>query len=259
MPQHLVFRLYAAMASWGEAAVGETRPTATYPGRGALLGLVGAALGIRRDDDEGQRQLRNGLQVAVKQRSPGLLMRDYHTVQVPPSQSKVTHRTRREELAVPKEALNTILSSRDYRCDGLWVVAIRLTPQATWSLEELKHALERPRFTLYLGRKACPLAAPLIPTIVETSHWRQALDHRLEGVSDSGCWLAMMGNEPQDKRLLRLPEQVLYAWEGAIDALDGHLAANESSEVWDEPLHRRRWQFGPRLEHRRIEIVEGAR
>ncbi|MBA2780719.1 type I-E CRISPR-associated protein Cas5/CasD [Billgrantia kenyensis] len=258
MPRHLVFRLYAPMASWGEAAVGETRPTATYPGRSAILGLVGAALGIRRDDDEGQRRLRKGLQVAVKQRSPGLLLRDYHTVQVPPSQAKVTHRTRREELSVPKETLNTILSSRDYRCDGLWSVAIRLTPEAVWTLEELTTALEKPRFPLYLGRKACPLAAPLVPTVIEASCWRQALDHRFESALDpERSWLALVGNEEKDKRLLRLPDEVLYAWEGAADALDG-VAASESSEVWDEPLHRRRWQFGPRTEYRRfVRLEEG--
>lgn len=257
MPQHLVFRLYAPMASWGEAAVGETRPTATYPGRGAILGLVGAALGIRRDDDEGQRCLRKGLQVAVKQHSPGLLLRDYHTVQVPPSQAKVTYRTRREELSVPKEALNTILSSRDYRCDGLWSVAIRLASEAGWTLDELKAALEMPRFPLYLGRKACPLAAPLVPTVVEASHWRQALDHRFESeLNPDRTWLPLVGNAVQDERLLCLPKQVLYAWEGAANALDGREVSNEASEVWDEPLHRRRWQFGPRLEHRRIEAVE---
>lgn len=260
MPHHLVFRLYAPMASWGEAAVGETRPTATYPSRSAILGLIGAALGIRRDDDDGQQQLLKGLQVAIKQRSPGLLMRDYHTVQMPSSQSKVTHRTRREELTVPKDALNTILSSRDYRCDGLWSVAVRLADNAPWPLEALKAALEKPRFPLFLGRKACPLGAPLVPTVVEASHWRQALDYCFESALDpERNWLALVGNEKKDRQLLRLPEQVLYAWEGDADALDGSDTANESSEVWDEPLHRRRWQFGPRLENRRTVNVEGER
>ncbi|ABE57594.1 type I-E CRISPR-associated protein Cas5/CasD [Chromohalobacter israelensis] len=258
MTGHLVFRLYAPMASWGEAAVGEARPTATYPGRGAILGLIGAALGIRRDDDEGQLRLRQSLGIAVKQRSPGWLLRDYHTVQVPPSQSKVNYRSRREELSVPKDALNTILSSRDYRCDGLWVVALRLMPDAVWTLDELKSALERPRFTLYLGRKACPLAAPLTPAIVEADHWRGALDHGFDSATDpERTWLPLIGNEAQDLRLLRLPGQVLYAWEGEADALDGNADMAESSETWDEPLHRRRWQFGARLEHRRIESVEG--
>ena len=260
MTEHLVFRLYAPMASWGEAAVGETRPTATYPGRGAIIGLIGAALGVRRDDDEGQRRLRGSLSVAVKQYSGGVLMRDYHTVQVPPSQSKVHYRSRREELSVSKDALNTILSTRDYRCDGLWVVAIRLTTGAEWTLNDLKSALEKPRFPLFLGRKACPLAAPLAPALVRAEHWRQALDHHFEGMEDAEkSYLALIGNDTQDRRLLRFPDQVVYAWEGDVSALDGDVHGAESSEVWDEPLHRRRWQFGARVEHRRmVRIEEGS-
>jgi CRISPR system Cascade subunit CasD len=34
----LVFRLYGPMASWGEIAVGESRHTANYPGKSAIIG-----------------------------------------------------------------------------------------------------------------------------------------------------------------------------------------------------------------------------
>lgn len=70
MTDYLIFRLYAPLASWGEAAVGETRPIATYPGKGAVLGLLGAALGVRRDDDAGQTQLRESIAMGVKQYTP---------------------------------------------------------------------------------------------------------------------------------------------------------------------------------------------
>ena len=39
------------MASWGEIAVGENRHTASYPSKSAIIGLLGAALGIKRDDE----------------------------------------------------------------------------------------------------------------------------------------------------------------------------------------------------------------
>lgn len=243
MTEYLVFRLYAPMASWGEAAVGETRPTATYPGRSAVIGLLGAALGIRRDDDEGQHRLRKGVRIAVKQRSPGLLMRDYHTVQVPAAQSKVRYRSRREELVAPGRALNTILSTRDYRCDGLWTVAVWLTPQSELTLGELEEALKKPRFPLYLGRKACPPAAPLAPRRETHERLRKALDIVFPPV---------FGKHLQDEqRALGLPGEALYAWEGEAKTLDGKDDGTESSQVWDEPLHRQRWQFGARLEHRR--------
>nr|WP_284509571.1 CRISPR-associated protein Cas5 [Salinivibrio costicola] len=48
MRDYLVFRLYGPLASWGEPAVGGDRPTSAYPSRSAVLGLLGAALGIKR-------------------------------------------------------------------------------------------------------------------------------------------------------------------------------------------------------------------
>lgn len=240
MTDYLVFRLYAPLASWGEAAVGETRPTATYPGRGAIIGLLGAALGIRRDDDAGQQALGDSVRVAVKQRSPGTLLRDYHTAQVPSTQAKVTYRTRRDELNAPRKAINTILSSRDYRCDGLWTVAVWASEAATITLEALEEALKRPYYPLFLGRKSCPLAAPLAPRRVPAETLRAALDSDFEPIL------------PGEKRLLWLPADVIYYWEGGAKCLDGEDHGVESNDVWDQPLNRRRWQFGSRLEYRRF-------
>ncbi|XKE45300.1 type I-E CRISPR-associated protein Cas5/CasD [Halomonas organivorans] len=242
MTEYLVFRLYAPLASWGEAAVGESRPTATYPGRSAIVGLLGAALGVLRDDDEGQRRLRDSVGIAIKQRSPGSLLRDYHTVQVPASQSKVTYRTRRDELNAPRKVINTILSSRDYRCDGLWTVAVWLTPEAEMTLEALEQALKTPYFPLYLGRKACPPGAPLAPRRETFAQLIDALDTSFPPLCGK--------DQDEERKALRLPENVVYAWEGEAEALDGNGRGVESSESWDVPLNRRRWQFGPRTEYR---------
>ena len=52
MREFLIFRLYGMMASWGDIAVGELRPTFDHPSRSAIVGLLAAALGIRRDEEE---------------------------------------------------------------------------------------------------------------------------------------------------------------------------------------------------------------
>ena len=106
----LVFRLYGPMASWGEIAVGEIRHTANYPGKSAIIGLLGAALGIARDEEEKQQQLQQGYALAVELLTGGNLLRDYHTTQVPDSVGKFTYRTRRDELILGKERLGTIVS-----------------------------------------------------------------------------------------------------------------------------------------------------
>ncbi|WP_295540003.1 CRISPR-associated protein Cas5, partial [Thiolapillus sp.] len=51
MDDYLVFQLYAPLASWGGQAVGQERPSDDHPGRSALLGLLAAALGIRREEE----------------------------------------------------------------------------------------------------------------------------------------------------------------------------------------------------------------
>ncbi|MCV6614557.1 MAG: CRISPR-associated protein Cas5, partial [Cellvibrionaceae bacterium] len=53
---YLVFRLYGAMASWGQPAVGETRHSGTYPSKSAVTGLLGAALGIKRSQEQALAQ-----------------------------------------------------------------------------------------------------------------------------------------------------------------------------------------------------------
>lgn len=239
MTDYLVFRLYAPLASWGDAAVGETRPTNTYPGRSAIIGLLGAALGVRRDDEAGQTALFRGLRVAVKQHSPGSLLRDYHTAQVPATQSKVRYRTRRDELNAPGKVINTILSSRQYRCDGLWTVAVWLTPESALNLTSLHSALLRPVFPLYLGRKACPLGAPLAPDQVQCETLVEALDHAFPELI------------PHQRRWFGAGNGDLYVWEGEAETLDGSAAGVEVSDAWDNPLSRTRWQFGPRKAFRR--------
>lgn len=55
---------------------------------------------------------------------------------------------------------------RDYRTDVAVAVAVWGRDEQ-WSLARVAAALRRPVFVLYLGRKSCPLAAPVNPCIAE--------------------------------------------------------------------------------------------
>ncbi|WDE04936.1 type I-E CRISPR-associated protein Cas5/CasD [Thalassomonas viridans] len=232
MKAYLVFRLYGPLASWGQAAVGGDRPTGMLPTRSAILGLLGAALGIRRDDDAALQALQQSVQLAIKQTVPGVLLRDYHTTQVPGQNKKVRHRTRKSELSEDKQKLNTILSGRDYRCDGLWIVAISLTDKASVSLAQLQAALLTPAFPLCLGRKSCPLALPVMPKVLEPGNLKAALDTEFPPLSRS---------EKQDRFLLGANNWVTYYWEGDEQALGEQEVM--TTHPWDEPVSRTRWQF----------------
>jgi CRISPR system Cascade subunit CasD len=236
MSDYLLFRLYGPLASWGETAVGEVRPSAAWPGRSAIIGLLAAALGIRRDEEERQRAMANGYGVAVCVESGGELLRDYHTTQVPPERRGVRHHTRCDELNA--ETVNTILSQRDYRNDALYTVAVWRKPESTAeTLEQLAQALAKPRFTLYLGRKSCPVALPLAPQIVQSDDLRNAFD---QATFPDGELLSV----------LPLAKERIFVWE---EGRPGGMEALHVNPRRDEPTSRKRWQFGERDEFYRSE------
>ncbi len=171
MTEHLVFTLAAGMASMGELAGHERRGTLSWPGRSAVLGLCAAALGIRRDGTAGLERL-EALKVAVGVLADGAPLRDYHTVQTIPTAAAKRPDSRPQALRTAGRNVNTTITYRDYRVGVLYAVALWGAP-----LEELEQALRQPVFTLYLGRKSCPLSAPPDPRFVGAENALEALRH----------------------------------------------------------------------------------
>jgi CRISPR system Cascade subunit CasD len=244
MTDYLLMRLYGPLASWGEIAVGEVRHSAVHPSRSALLGLLGAALGIERDNDAGQQSLARGYRFGIKLECVGSPMRDYHTIQSGLASRKVRFLTRRQELLADK--VDTILSGREYRCDSMALVAVEALGAAPHSLEQLAAALRQPHFPLYLGRKSCPPALPLAPRLIQSRTLREALD--AEG---HGSLLGLLDRDPakawptsMDRRFMR-PGQTRYYWE---DGMEAGMPSSFDTVRHDQPLSRSRWQFAPRRE-----------
>ena len=181
----LVFNLYGTTASWGEVAVGEQRPTRTHPTKSSIVGLLAAALGYDRSDEARHLQLAQSLLTGVCVHADGEPMRDYHTAQVPETPKNTPYKTRYEEIRqAPSNKIRTILSQRDYQCGGVYQVAVWNTAPASQTaknqpfvkLEQMAEALKQPCFTLYLGRKSCPLALPVQPQIIAALNLKQAFD-----------------------------------------------------------------------------------
>jgi CRISPR system Cascade subunit CasD len=145
------------------------------------MGLVAAALGIRRDEEERLLELAKGYDIAVVVESAGEPLRDFHTVQVPKTTSgRERFLTRREELGDDLSSLNTIVTTRDYRCDAYYFVLLSpRSPTPPYPLTEIAERLRQPTFVLYLGRKSCPICHPLGSIIITadsvSSAVRQAL------------------------------------------------------------------------------------
>jgi CRISPR system Cascade subunit CasD len=250
--EFLIFRLWGPMASWGEIAVGERRGSWPRPSRSGVLGLVAAALGIERADTDAHGRLEAELGFAVRVDHPGKPLRDYHTAQSPSQRRGVRWATRRDELRTGND-INTILSERGYylEMDAAVVLWARL-PELAHPLTEIAARLAEPVFTLYLGRKSCPLAIPLAPQIFEAGSLHTALlQHDQVTASFSGA-LGKFATEHSWSRKRPVRREL---WTGEEDAKVLGLDVRQRTSRRDGIRDRARWLFNDRAE---VEIPEGA-
>lgn len=165
--KYLVFGLSANFAAMGELAGYERRGTLEWPGRSALIGLMGAALGIDRSGDFSKL---DALNIAVAIFNTGTHLRDYHTVQSVPNAAAKCPNSRPEALRMGREKLQTSITLRDYRVGVTYGIAVTGD-----DLESIASALNAPHYTLYLGRKCCTLSAPPAAKVVEADSFEDAI------------------------------------------------------------------------------------
>lgn len=119
MRSYLILRLAGPMQAWGQPTFEGTRPTGRFPTRSGLLGLLGACLGIQRDDTSSLQALSESVQFAVRcdelilddRRVSVTGLRDYHTVL-----------GAREDYRGLKSH-ETIQTWREYLCDASFTIA----------------------------------------------------------------------------------------------------------------------------------------
>lgn len=73
----ILLKLKGPMQSWGTSSHFETRNTDYYPSKSAVIGIIAASFGYKRDDDEKIQKL-NELNFAIRIDQPGVLAKDYH-------------------------------------------------------------------------------------------------------------------------------------------------------------------------------------
>ena len=270
MSEHVVFQLYGPLASWGGVAVGEVRPTEDRPTKSAVVGLVAAALGLRREQEAEILALADALRFACEVHRPGLYLRDYHTVQVPTETSWTADgavpgavRTRADSLALHDLQIrmasldveegkrdkksraqrlkregravqskpNSLQSYREYRTDPYVRVALRRAGSGAPPLVEVAERLRQPRFPLYLGRKACPPALPLDPVLVQAPTFAGAFADAPHGSRLARHLIGLLGKRQASRTLQDLaPRRPDVFWEGGRED-GGWPGAERAAEV----------------------------
>jgi len=171
----LVLRLEGPLLSFGDVAVDELRPTLELPTTSMLTGLLANALGFDHREPERHERLQARLLFAARADHPGQLLRDYQTVRLNRNDRLWTTHGRAER----RDGWGTVQRERFYRADALITVVLILLPgEDPPGLDTLRAALQRPERPLFLGRKGCPPARPLLdPDLpeVEAESARDAL------------------------------------------------------------------------------------
>lgn len=175
MPTFLILRLDGPMQAWGTHTFEDFRPSNLFPTRSGLLGLLGACLGLERNDLAGQAQLASSVEFSVRVDQtlarPGLdqpvskrnvKLPDFHTVM---DARKVDGKANKFP----------IVSRREYLFDAAFTVAVGSKPGASVTLTQLAAALRQPLYTPSLGRRSCPLARPLLEGELEAEDALAAL------------------------------------------------------------------------------------
>ena len=151
----VLLRLEGPLQSWATQSKLGIRDTDREPGKSAAVGLVGAALGMERDDEATLASLR-ALSVAVRVDRAGSLLRDYHTA------GGGSFRDRKHYVV--DGAGDCIPSQRYYLQDAAFTVALSGEDDL---VERVATALRNPRWPLYLGRRACVPSCPVLLGVVD--------------------------------------------------------------------------------------------
>ena len=131
----LLLRLAAPLQAWGSSSKFIVRSTEREPTKSGVIGMIAAALGIQRNDDPQKLVPLTTLRFGVRADKEGVLLKDFHTVQVPGEK-------------------HPEVSYRYYLSDAVFLVALGSDDKSL--LESIASALQKPVYPLYLGRKSCP-------------------------------------------------------------------------------------------------------
>lgn len=189
----LLLRLEGPLQAWGLRSRWGERDTADAPSKSGVIGLLGCALGLRRNDPR-LRMISDGLRFGVRIDRPGSLLRDYHTTGggrygdvVHDGRGTRFHdepyaggvlspevkggRIRVKINATTKEP-ETDTSERMYLADASFLAALQGAPDL---ITDLAQAIQQPVWPYFLGRKSCVPALPVFSDIGEYADLHAAL------------------------------------------------------------------------------------
>ncbi len=139
----IILKFSGPLQSWGIGSYFETRDTARYPTKSAVIGLIGGALGYRRNETEKIQRL-NELSFGVRVEQRGTLLKDFH---------------------IARSANQTYVTNRYYLQDAVFL-AMLSHEDSDW-IDTVAKALVSPVFPPFMGRRSVPVDSEFFQGVVE--------------------------------------------------------------------------------------------
>lgn len=173
----LMLRLDAPLMSFGGVLVDQHNSTDRFPGRSMITGLLANALGWHHGDSNSLNDLQARMSYAARWDVAAQPLRDYHTVDL--GQNHLAHdgwttRGKPEHRGKGTATKGTHQRERHYLANGVATIAVTLAA-GNPDVAVLAEAVRHPARPIFIGRKSCLPAAPLLLGVRETNDVYQAL------------------------------------------------------------------------------------
>jgi len=252
-PNTIFLRLEGPLQAWGDNSKFVIRRTMEAPTKSGVIGLICCAMGLSRQEACERLPELNRLAMGARIDCAGTRWWDYHTVGagygILTAQAVIKH------TGGPKGPIETLVTRREYLCDASFLVALQGDAEL---IGEVAAVLQKPKWPLFLGRKCCPPAVPILAKPGPDESWTNPMPARggLAGSLQVIPWHPRLERErPKDKKI---PLRCLIEWQPRNAEV-----APADAEVWydtpvsfDPPVHEPRL-VTPLEGDERIEVLIG--
>jgi len=178
MTEIFTMRLAAPVASLSGARIDTGGDSLPIPTRSMIAGIIGAALGIRYDQQQLLQKLQDTMRLGIVVHREGEVIRDYQTVRLglPHMRGPMWWHDGQQLGVMEREGGDperTITGERPLICDYDATIIVELRSGAPFDADKILSSLRAPVYPLSIGQRACiptlPIAGKRLeaPTIID--------------------------------------------------------------------------------------------
>lgn len=160
-------RLEGPLQAWGDTSKFVIRRSMDAPTKSGVLGLICCAMGLSRVGARERLPELNTLAMGVRIDRPGTRWWDYHTVGAKTGMTTAAG-------GIKTGPQGTLITRREYLADASFLVALRGDPGL---IDRIRVALASPEWPIFLGRRSCPPAVPVLARPLPGEGWSNPSSH----------------------------------------------------------------------------------